>query len=70
LVKIILHSKSSWHNCGKTKSHSHDLKFSIICAKELIVNHKISAVKSQGLKGSIAYFIGLGAFDKNNKPRG
>ena len=46
------------------------LKFSIICAKELIVNHKISAVQSQGLKGSTAYFIGLGAFDKNNKPRG
>jgi GT2 family glycosyltransferase len=45
-------------------------KFSIICVKELILNHKISVVKSQGLKGSIAYFIGLGAFDKNNKPRG
>ncbi len=45
-------------------------KFSIICSKELILNHKISPIKSQGLKGSIAYFVGLKAFDKNNKPRG
>ena len=46
------------------------LKFSIICAKELILNHKISTIKSQSLKGSVAYFIGLKAFDKNNNPRG
>jgi hypothetical protein len=46
------------------------LKFSIICAKELILNRKISTIKSQSLKGSIAYFIGLKAFDKNNNPRG
>jgi GT2 family glycosyltransferase len=55
---------------AKLKAIRMILKFSIICAKELIVNQKIPAIKSQGLKGSIAYFIGLGAFDKNNKPRG
>ena len=46
------------------------LKFSIICLKELALNHKISTLKLQSLKGSIAYFIGFKAFDKNNKPRG
>jgi len=55
---------------AKLKAIRMILKFSIICVKELIVNRKISAIKLQGLKGSIAYFIGLGAFDKNNKPRG
>ena len=46
------------------------LKFSIICAKELILKHKISAIKSQALRGSLSYFIGLKAFDKNDQPRG
>jgi GT2 family glycosyltransferase len=55
---------------AKLKAIRMILKFSIICLKEFILNRKISAIKSQGLKGSIAYFIGLGAFDKNNKPRG
>lgn len=55
---------------AKLKAIRMILKFSIICAKELILNHKISTIKSQSLKGSLAYFIGLKAFDKNNNPRG
>ena len=55
---------------AKLKAIRMILKFSIICAKELILNRKISAIKSQALRGSIAYFIGLKAFDKNDQPRG
>ena len=46
------------------------LKFSIICAKELILNRQISINNSQALKGCIGYFIGLEAFDKNGNARG
>ena len=55
---------------AKLKAIRMILKFSIICTKELIINRKISVLKSQALRGSIAYFIGLKAFDKNDQPRG
>ena len=55
---------------AKLKAIRMILKFSIICLKEFILNRKISAIKSQALKGSIAYFIGLKAFDKNDQARG
>jgi len=55
---------------AKLKAIRMILKFSFICAKELILNHKVNSIQIQGLRGSIAYLIGLGAFDKNNNPRG
>jgi GT2 family glycosyltransferase len=55
---------------AKLKALRMILKFSIICFKELILNQKISTIKLQSLKGSIAYFTGLKAFDNKDKPRG
>ena len=55
---------------AKLKAVRMIVKFLIICGKEFALNHKISNTKLQGLRGSMAYFIGLKAFDENNQPRG
>jgi len=46
------------------------IKFSLTILFEYIKTQKISAIHSQGLKGSFAYLIGLKAFDKSDNPRG
>ena len=55
---------------AKLKSIRMILKFSFLCLKEMAINNKISTQNKSALQGCLAYLIGLGAFDKNDNPRG
>jgi hypothetical protein len=55
---------------AKIKAIRMIINFSIKIIFEKIKSKKISLNNLQGLKGSIAYFIGKKAFDENNNPRG
>ncbi len=55
---------------GKLKAVRMILKFSAIYLKELILNGKVSTANKAALEGCLAYFIGIKAFDKNDKARG
>jgi len=45
-------------------------KFATLILKQKIIDHQVAIKDYQALKGCLAFFIGIGAFDKNNQPRG